>query len=116
MLYIHIEKSLDKGIVTIKDSFSYKALDEELLAKEYWNDSQDSIIQNIQSQLISTDIEQILNNFELLLDKRYHEINQKINSGLNDKIKVKFNGSVANKKKEMGRLIEQYPSKLTNCQ
>lgn len=91
MLYTHIVKHLSKGTVTIKDSLSYKSLDDELLEKEYWNNYKDSIIQSIKSQLISINMEQILSNLELLLNKRYHEVNQRINSGTNNKIKVKYN-------------------------
>src|SRR5690606_14419043 len=74
---------------TIKDSLSYKSLDDELLAKDYWDSCKDSIIKSITSQLVSTNIEQILGHLESLLSKRYHEVNKRIDSGANDKIKIK---------------------------
>lgn len=93
MLYTHIEKNLGKGTVTIKDSLSYKSLDDELLAKDYWDRYKDSIIKSIISQLVSTNIEQILDNLESLLSNRYHEVNKRIGSGNNKKIKVKYDKS-----------------------
>lgn len=91
MLYTHIEKHLGKGTVTIKDSLSYRSLDDELIKKEYWDKDKDSILHNLGNQLISIDIEKILDNCESLLSKRYKEINQKISSGINSKIKIKYN-------------------------
>ncbi|WP_425361609.1 Tn3 family transposase [Candidatus Tisiphia endosymbiont of Ceraclea dissimilis] len=90
MLYSIIGKYLAKGIVTIKDSLSYKSLDDELLEREYWNKSKKSIIKSIESQLISISIEQILNQLESSLNERYHEVNQRISSGTNNKIKIKY--------------------------
>ena len=90
MLYINIEKQLAKGSVTIKDSLSYKSLNDELLAKEYWQEYKESILKEIESQLICTDLGVILNKLEPLLKKQYHEVNHRINSGTNDKIKIKY--------------------------
>lgn len=81
---------MGKGIITIKDSISYRSLDDELLPIEYWNNDKDNIIQSIQSQLISTDIAQTLATLESSLNKRYHEVNQRISSGANSKIQVKY--------------------------
>jgi TnpA family transposase len=91
MLYIQIEKALRNGAVTIKDSLSYRSLDDELIGKEDWQENKENILESLSSQLISIDIEQILNQLESLLGNRYHEVNQKISSGINDKIKIKYN-------------------------
>lgn len=91
MLYSYIEKHLGKGTVTIKDSLSYRSLDDELLQKEDWDKNKVTILQSLENQLISTDIEKILNNFESLMSNRYREVNQRISSGINDKIKIKYN-------------------------
>lgn len=91
MLYSYIEKHLGKGTVTIKDSLSYRSLDDELLKKEDWDKNKVTILQNLENQLISTDIEKILDNFESLISTRYREVNQRISSGINDKIKIKYN-------------------------
>lgn len=91
MLYTHIEKHLGKGTVTIKDSLSYRSLDDELIKKEDWDKDKDSILHHLKNQLISIDIEKILGNFESLLSNRYKEVNQRISSGINSKINIKYN-------------------------
>ena len=35
--HLEIEKGLDKGAVTVKDSFNYKSLDDELIELNLWN-------------------------------------------------------------------------------
>jgi TnpA family transposase len=90
MIYSYIDRYLKSGTVTIKDSLSYRALDDELLAKAYWQSDRDNILASLATQLISTNISEILNNFEIIISKRYHEVNQRINSKNNDKIKVKY--------------------------
>jgi TnpA family transposase len=90
MIYTYIEKHLKSGSVNIKDSISYKALDDELLSKAYWHSDRTHILTSLATQLISTDMSEILNDFEKLLAKRYHEVNQRINSKNNDKIQIKY--------------------------
>ena len=44
-LYLEIEKGLDKGTVTVKDSFNYKSLDDELIDFKLWKkDNNNDII------------------------------------------------------------------------
>jgi TnpA family transposase len=90
MLYSYIEKYLKSGVVTIKDSISYRSLDDELLEKDYWSRERENILKNIENQLIYIDIAVILTNLETLLSKRYHEVNKRINSKDNDKIQIKY--------------------------
>lgn len=91
MLYFYINKNISNGIVTIKDSLSYKDLEDELISEKYLEDNKENILKALGNQLVSTDIEKILTNFELILDDRYQELNQRINSGSNNKIKIKYN-------------------------
>ncbi|KKB96561.1 Tn3 transposase DDE domain protein, partial [Candidatus Arcanobacter lacustris] len=90
MLYSYIEKYLKSGAVTIKDSISYRSLDDELLAKDYWSREKKAILKNIENQLVCTDIIEILKNLEELLSRRYHEVNKRINSKDNNKIQIKY--------------------------
>jgi hypothetical protein len=71
MLYIHLEKHLRKGTVTIRDSLSYRSLDDELIKQDEWRQNKQTILQSVENQLISMDIEKILDNFESLLSNRY---------------------------------------------
>jgi TnpA family transposase len=91
MIYFYIKKNLASGGVTIKDSLSYKDLGDELIPMKKWDDDHISIIKDLAEQTVSIDIKKILDNFEILLGKRYQEVNHKINSGSNDKIKIKYN-------------------------
>jgi TnpA family transposase len=91
MLYFYIKKNIANGGVTIRDSISYKDLEDELIDNEDWKNNKPLILKSLENHLISTDLEKILNDFESLLDGRYHEINQRITSGDNKKIKTKHN-------------------------
>jgi len=91
MLYFYIKKNISNGEVTIRDSLSYKDLEDELIDKEDWEKNKLSILKSLDNHLISTDLEKILNDFELLLDDRYLEVNQRIASGDNKKIRTKHN-------------------------
>ena len=93
MLYTYIEKKLDKGVVVVKDSLSYKSLNDELISEEVWDKEQVSILEGLKSQIISTDVDQILLNFKAELGPRYLEVNQNISSGLNNKINIKYTKS-----------------------
>jgi len=90
-LYLEIEKSLDNGTVTVKDSFNYKALDDELVDSELWKKDKKKLIEAVSDQLITTDFDKLMATFEDLLDNRYKEINKRISEGENDKIKIKYN-------------------------
>lgn len=90
MLYFYIKKNLANGTVTIRDSLSYKNLNDELIVEKRWDDDKDDIIKDLSKTIVSTDIEYLLDKFELLLSKRYSEINSKIRSGENKKIKIKY--------------------------
>lgn len=91
MLYTNIEKNLRNGTITIRDSLSYRSLDDELIKTEYWTQNKDYILQSLSNQLISINIKKILDNFESLLTNRYKEVNQRISSSINNKMKIKYN-------------------------
>ena len=91
ILYYYIKKNIANGGVTIRDSLSYKDLEDELIDNKYWKNNKLPILKSLENYLISTDLEKILNDFELLLDDRYNEINQRIISGDNKKIRTKHN-------------------------
>lgn len=91
MLYMCIEKGIKNGIVTIKDSLSYKSLNDELIANEDWLIGKEQMMRASENHLISLGIERILDSFKVLLNNCYKETNQNIISGINDKIKIKYN-------------------------
>ena len=91
VLYLEIEKGLDKGAVTVKDSFNYKSLDDELIELNLWNKEKDNLITGVSEQLLTTDFDKLMAVSEDLLDGRYKEVNKRISEGANDKIKIKYN-------------------------
>ena len=91
LVYFCIKKNIANGGVTIRDSISYRDLEDELIDNKDWKNNRVTILSSLKNHMITTDIEKILNDFELLLDGRYQEINQRIDSGNNKKIKIKYN-------------------------
>ncbi|WP_133137982.1 Tn3 family transposase [Legionella rowbothamii] len=91
MLYLQIEKSLKTGSVTIYNSLSYRSLNDELHPKQDWDENKHSIIKSLENKLLATDINDILKQLTDRLFLRYKEINDKIASGQNNKIKLKHN-------------------------
>lgn len=81
MLYLQIEKSLKTGSVTVYNSLSYRSLNDELYPKLDWDENKDSIIKSLD----------ILKELTGRLSLRYQEINGKIASGENNKIKLNHN-------------------------
>ena len=97
MLYLQVVKNIDNGTVTVRDSLSYKSFDDELLPNEYWHSDKENIMKDASSQLLSLSIVDILHVLEAQLNKRYIEVNSRISSGANDKIKFQFDkkGTIA---------------------
>ena len=63
-LYLEIEKGLDKGTVTVKDSFNYKSLDDELIDSELWKKDKKKLIETVSDQLITTNFDKLMATFE----------------------------------------------------
>jgi TnpA family transposase len=91
MLYMQVVEGIDKGKVTIRDSLSYKAFEDELLPLSEWQIEKNKILKSIESQLVTNDLNDMLTKLEPLLTRRYQEVNDRINSGANNKIKIKYN-------------------------
>jgi len=91
MLYMMIEKSIGKGIITIKDSISYKSLHDELISEKEWKKDKRKLIRSLENKLLQTNIKIILEDFEKQLAPKYHKVNNAINNGANKKIKIKHN-------------------------
>lgn len=91
MLYLQIEKGISTGSVTIYNSLSYRALNDELHPKQDWDDNKDAIIKSLENKLLATDINDLLKEFTSRLSSRYKEVNSKITSGENSKIKLRHN-------------------------
>lgn len=91
MLYLHIEDGIKNGSVTIYNSLSYRSLNDELHPKQDWDKNKNSIIKRLENKLLATNINDFLKDLARLLSPRYKEVNGKITSGENNKIKLKQN-------------------------
>jgi len=91
MLYLQIEKGIKSGSVTIYNSLSYRALNDELHPKQDWDKNKKSIIKQLENKLLANNINDLLKELESRLGPRYKEVNDKITSGENKKIKLKHN-------------------------
>lgn len=90
-LYLQIEKSIKSGSVTVYNSLSYRSLNDELHPKQDWDKNRNSIIKRLENKLLATDINDLLNGLSSRLAPRYKEVNDRITSGENKKIKLKHN-------------------------
>ena len=91
MLYLQIEKGIKSGSVTVYNSLSYRALNDELHPKQDWDKNKKSIIKRLENKLLASDINDLLKDLANRLGPRYKEVNDKITSGENNKIKLKHN-------------------------
>ena len=91
MLYMLIEKGISNGTITIADSLSYKSLNDELIQDDDWNKHKSKLVEKLGNKLLQTDINTILKQFEKELSSKYHDINKNISTGVNKKIKIKYN-------------------------
>ncbi|MCX7091624.1 MAG: Tn3 family transposase [Legionellales bacterium] len=91
MLYLQIEKGIKSGAVTVYNSLSYRSLNDELHPKQDWDKNKKSIIKRLENKLLASNINDILKEFTNRLGPRYKEVNDKITSGENNKIKLKHN-------------------------
>jgi TnpA family transposase len=91
MLYQYIESGIKTGSVTIYNSLSYRSLNDELYPEQDWEQNKDSIINSLENKLLATDINDLLKELSSRLSSRYEDVNAKISSGKNSKIKLKHN-------------------------
>jgi hypothetical protein len=91
MVYLQIAKGLADGTVFIKDSNTYRALEDELIGIEYWTKHKQAILTRLNMPLLSTDVTELLDQFELNLEGKYRLVNERIKNGENTSIKMKYN-------------------------
>ena len=91
MVYLQLQKSIH-GIGThIKDSISYRALEDELIELEDWEKNKQQILEKLNMPTLSNNIVDILDEFEESIESQYRYVNQRINDGSNTSVKLKFN-------------------------
>jgi TnpA family transposase len=91
MVYWQLKKGLADGTVFIKDSLSFRALEDELIDLEYWMKHKDDILKALNMPLLTTDITGLLNSMESRLKQKYKEVNRRIKSGENKSVVLHYN-------------------------
>ena len=91
MVYLQLTKGISDGTVFIKDSISYRALEDELIDIEYWAKNKKKILKQLNLPLLSMEITDLLSFLQENLDKKYGEVNKRIDNGENTSIRIKYN-------------------------
>ncbi|WP_218014666.1 Tn3 family transposase [Candidatus Regiella insecticola] len=91
MVYWQLQKGLDDISVHIRDSYFYRALEDELLDIEYWETHKKQLLEELNMPLLSSNIVDILATLEESIENKYQEVNRRIISGENTGIKLKYN-------------------------
>ncbi|MBT4835786.1 MAG: Tn3 family transposase [Methylococcales bacterium] len=91
MVYLQLKKAFSDGTVFIKDSISYRALEDELIDIKEWSKNKKKIIKQLNLPLLSMDITDMLEHLKKNLENKYTKVNERIQSGDNSSIKIKYN-------------------------
>jgi TnpA family transposase len=91
MVYHQIKQGIANNTVFIKDSISYRTLDDELIDAEYWAEHKDEILKQLNMPLLSMDIAALLDEHEKNLKTKYDLVNEHIQSGENTSLKLQHN-------------------------
>lgn len=91
MVYSQLCKGIAEGTVFVKDSNSYRALEDELIDIEYWAKHKKEILAQLNMPLLSMDVTELLEQLESNLEKKYQEVNQRIRQGENTSLKARYN-------------------------
>ena len=88
MVYLQLEKQISSGQVFVKDSISYRKLEDELIAIEIWEKNKNKILKDLNIPLLNKPIRKTLKKLQEILDEQYHGVNKRIESGENTHIKI----------------------------
>lgn len=113
LLYQYTADAIKSGALNVKESHKYKALDEYLIEKKYWESHQDQILE--EAELLEfKEVNQVLARLAQQLDQQFHKTNQHILEGSNPFLTFKDNGDFVLKtpkveKEEESGLSEIFP-------
>lgn len=91
MVYLQLMKEITDGTVFIRNSNSYRALEDELIDPEVWARDKDKILAELNMPLLKLDIVNLLAVMEKSLEEKYRVVNQRISKGENTGLKIKYN-------------------------
>lgn len=91
MVYWQIQKGLNDTSVHIRDSYCYRALEDELIDIEHWTTHKKQILEGLNMPLLSTNIVDVLSILETSIENKYQQVSHRIVTGENASIKLKYN-------------------------
>ncbi|MAZ38499.1 MAG: hypothetical protein CMF49_08720 [Legionellales bacterium] len=92
LLFINIAAAIKSGHLNLKYSYRYKAIQEYLIPKTKW-DTEKCKLLDMAGLNEFADVETVLSQLKELIDKRYQEVNARINSGDNNHVYFNSDGS-----------------------
>jgi hypothetical protein len=91
MVYWQLQKSIADITTYIKDSSGYRALEDDLIALEYWTTHKQEILDQLNMPLLSTNVVDLLDTLQSNIENQYLHVNQRIRSGENTSLKIRYN-------------------------
>lgn len=91
-VYLSLMHGLDSGEIFCQDSVRYRSLEDDLISKRHWQTNKQELIEQAGLPILSMPIEDHLDEFEQLLEARFEQVNQRIQSGENEHISIKKRG------------------------
>jgi len=91
MVYWQLQKGLSDISVYIRENSEYRALEEELIDIEYWETHKQTLLEQLNMPLLSTNIVYILASFESNIESKYKVVNERVSNGRNTCIKLQRN-------------------------
>lgn len=91
MVYLQLFKGLADGTVFVKDCNGYRALEDELIDIEYWTNHKHTLLAELNMPLLSMNITALLDRLETCLEQKYIDVNQRIETGENATLKLRYN-------------------------
>ena len=83
MVYWQLAKKISSGQVYIKDSISFRNLEDELIPYGIWLKNREKILKDLNLSILNQPITEILKTLHDKLTERYHEVNEQIKKGGN---------------------------------
>jgi len=91
MVYYQLKSGMANTTVFIKDSHCYRALEDELIGIDDWNQNKQAILKQLNMPLLTLDIVELLGQLETSIQAKYTLVNQRIENGENTSLKIKTN-------------------------
>ncbi len=85
LLFIHVNDAIKSGELNLKHSYRYLAIQDYLIGKEEWKEKRDELLKLARLEEFSN-YESAMRKLKIMLDEKYHAVNDRILKGLNPHI------------------------------